>query len=141
MLIAIALPWRSWLVKARPAIYFAHHPRDGLAMTLEERLARLPGLKGAETKKMFGGTCFMLLGNMVIGTLKGELIARVGKDAHAAALKRPGARVFAMTGRVSEGFIMVAADAVRSDQALADWTAMARRFNATLPHKPAKAKR
>jgi TfoX/Sxy family transcriptional regulator of competence genes len=105
-------------------------------MTLDERLACLPDLKGAITRKMFGGTCFMLRGNMVIGTLKGDLLVRVGKDAHAAAMKLPGAREFDMTGRPSLGFIMVSADAVAKDKDLARWTAMAVRFNASLPAKP-----
>ncbi len=31
---------------------------------------------------MFGGICFMLNGNMVAGTLRNELLVRVGKEAN-----------------------------------------------------------
>lgn len=40
-------------------------------------------------QRMFGGVCFMLNGNMVAGTLRGELLVRVGKEANDDALKRP----------------------------------------------------
>src|ERR687894_134003 len=41
---------------------------------------------------MFGGTCFMLGGDMLAGSHKSELLIRVGKEAHAAALARPHSR-------------------------------------------------
>ena len=41
--------------------------------------ARLDPL-GAVSKKMFGGVCFMLNGNMVAGTSKRGLLVRIGKD-------------------------------------------------------------
>jgi len=40
-------------------------------------------------QRMFGGVCFMLNGNMVAGTLRNELLVRVGKDGNDAALARP----------------------------------------------------
>ena len=36
---------------------------------------------------MFGGVCFLLNGNLLIGVWKDSLIARVGKDAYEAALQ------------------------------------------------------
>ncbi len=41
--------------------------------------ARLDPL-GAVSKKMFGGVCFMLNGNMVAGTSKRGLLVRTGKE-------------------------------------------------------------
>jgi TfoX/Sxy family transcriptional regulator of competence genes len=95
---------------------------------------------GAAEKRMFGGTCFMLNGNMVIGTLKDGLIVRVGKEAHEDALKRPGARTFDMTGRPSLGFISVEGKAVADDAALDGWIDMALSFVKTLPPKAEKKK-
>jgi TfoX/Sxy family transcriptional regulator of competence genes len=111
---------------------------------LERRLAALLAPHHAEQKRMFGGLCFMLNGNMLIGTLKDGLIVRVGKDAHAAALKRPGASTFDMTGRPMEGFVSVSGIAVGSDAALHGWVDLALAFNRSLPAKaakPAKARR
>ena len=93
---------------------------------------------GAVDKKMFGGTCFMVNGNMPIGTLKGGLIARIGKEAHAAAVKRPGAKTIDMTGRPMEGFVSVDEKAVDDDAALRGWVDLALAFMKTLPAKAEK---
>jgi TfoX/Sxy family transcriptional regulator of competence genes len=61
--------------------------------------------------RMFGGTCFTLNGNMMVGTMKdGSLLVRVGEDQEAAALALPGATRMNFTGREMKGFIMVAPD-------------------------------
>jgi TfoX/Sxy family transcriptional regulator of competence genes len=110
-------------------------------MTLAERLRALLAKHGATDKRMFGGTCFLIGGNMLIGTLKDGLIVRVGKEAHAAALKRPGARTFDMTGRPMEGFIKVGGESVAGDTALQGWSDLALAFVGTLPAKPEKPAR
>jgi TfoX/Sxy family transcriptional regulator of competence genes len=107
-------------------------------MTLDERLRERLRPHGAVDKRMFGGTCFLIGGNMLIGTLKDGLIVRVGKDAHAAALKRPGARTFDMTGRPSAGFVVVDGKAIADDAALQGWIDLALAFVRTLPPKSAK---
>lgn len=107
-------------------------------MTLDERLKVLLTPFGAEAKRMFGGTCFMINGNMAIGTLKDGLLVRVGKEGHAAAMQRPGARVFDMTGRVSEGFISVDGASVSGDAALKGWVDLGVAFAKSLPPKAAK---
>lgn len=105
-------------------------------MTLEDRIARALGKHKPIAKKMFGGTCFMINGNMVIGTFKDGILARVGKDARHA-LEMPGARPFEMRGREMEGYIMVAEPALASDAALARWIDLCLAFNTTLPAKTA----
>ena len=107
-------------------------------MTLDERLKALLTPLGAENKRMFGGTCFLIGGNMAIGTLKEGLIVRVGKEAHAGAMQRPGARTFDMTGRPMEGFISVEGMAVTSEAALQGWVDLAPAFVNTLPPKGEK---
>ncbi len=108
-------------------------------MTLDERLRERLRPHGASDKRMFGGTCFLINGNMLIGTLKDGLIVRVGKEAHAAAVKRPGAKTFDMTGRPSKGFVAVDGRSVAGDAALQGWIDLALDFVRTLPPKPAKA--
>lgn len=83
-------------------------------------------------------------GNMVIGTFKSGLLVRVGKDAHAAALKFLGAKTFEMNGRKPEGYITMMEDYVAKDSDLNCWINMAMSFNATLPTKiknPSKPKK
>src|SRR5271169_2154466 len=81
-------------------------------MALDEDLAErmrvaLAGTGAVREVRMFGGLCFMLNGNMVVGTSKRGLLVRVGKDQHAQALKRLHAKPMEMTGRPMSGYVFV----------------------------------
>lgn len=86
---------------------------------------------GAKPVKMFGGTCFMLNGNMVAGTSKRGLLMRVGKDFDAETA--PPSVVMEMGGRPMAGYRYV--DESTDDAALAFWMNAALDFNKTLPAK------
>jgi TfoX/Sxy family transcriptional regulator of competence genes len=107
--------------------------------TLDGRLHALLAPRGADSKRMFGGTCFLVNGNMVVGTLKGTLLVRVGKEGHGEAVTLPGASTFTMGDRQMQGFISVAAEALKTDRALNAWIERALAFVNTLPPKEAKA--
>jgi len=70
----------------------ARHAKPGddpLNEALAERLRKaLAGRRGIGEKKMFGGTCFLLHGNMLCGTGATDFMFRVGKDQDAVALAR-----------------------------------------------------
>ena len=104
----------------------------GLAQRIREILEEEPGF--AE-KKMFGGICFLLFGNMVCGIIKEDLIVRVGVDNYANMLKLPYAKKFDLTGRPMKGWVMVLSEALDSDEALNDWVQRAVSFVQTLPPK------
>jgi TfoX/Sxy family transcriptional regulator of competence genes len=105
---------------------------QGLAQRMREQLADT----GGETEKqMFGGLAFLVDGNMCVGVIGEELIARVGLDATDAALERPGSRLFDFSGRPMKGWITVAPDALEDDDALAGWIDDALGFVRTLPPK------
>jgi TfoX/Sxy family transcriptional regulator of competence genes len=81
---------------------------------LVERLrAALRGHDVSE-QRMFGGVCFMLNGNMVAGTLRNELLVRVGKEGNDAALRRPHARQMEMS-RPAPGYVIVASPGTDRD--------------------------
>ena len=87
-------------------------------MAYDERLtqrvrAELGGLTGMVEKKIFGGVGFILLGNMAVGVLGSDLIVRVGAAEHAEALAQPHVRVFDMTGRPMQGWVLVSPDALK----------------------------
>ncbi len=105
---------------------------------LEDRIATALADHQCVTKRMFGGLCFMLRGNMLVGTFRDGFMARISKSSHADAIKLPGASPMEMKGQVMEGFILVKADAVADDNALRKWIGMALDYNATLPAKAAK---
>ena len=110
---------------------------------VDPMVARLRGALGNRTfteQKMFGGTCFMLNGNMLIGTSKRGLLVRVGKAAHAEAALRPHARPMEMGGRSMEGYVHVAPEGTMTETDLAGWLDRALTFVETLPPKSKPAK-
>ncbi|MBL8298599.1 MAG: TfoX/Sxy family protein [Rhodanobacteraceae bacterium] len=102
---------------------------------LAERMRQaLSQRKAIAEKKMFGGYCWMLNGNMLCGVEVGRYMFRVGKELEAEALKRPGAKPMDITGKPMRGFVWV--DAEHADgQDLRDWIAMAARYVGALPPK------
>jgi len=98
----------------------------------------LGGRRGIVEKRMFGGICWMLHGNMLCGIAKDCFMFRVGRDLEEEALARPGTRIMDFTGKPMRGFVLVEPDAAE-DAGLADWIAFAVRHVAALPPKAAKA--
>ncbi|WP_406411555.1 TfoX/Sxy family protein [Streptomyces sp. NBC_01614] len=105
---------------------------EGLAERIREQLGADPEIS---EKRMFGGLAFLHRGNMAVGVTGGDLMVRVGPDATDAALARPGARIFDMTGRPMRGWIVVEGTAVAEDEALGAWVDEGRAFAAGLPPK------
>ncbi len=114
-----------------------------MADDLAERIrAILSDDPNAGEIRMFGGICFTLNGNMLVGSMKrGDLLARVGTDREAAALARPGAQRMAFTGREMKGFVVIANEAVADDDVLARWIAMATAYVGPMPAKAKTAAR
>jgi TfoX/Sxy family transcriptional regulator of competence genes len=102
---------------------------------LAERLrGALKGRGQVTEKRMFGGMCFLLRGNMLCGSGKTDFMFRVGKAQDAEALARPGARPMDFTGRKFPGFVWVDPEACDS-RALKRWVALAETYVAALPPK------
>ena len=104
---------------------------------LSDRIRTLLDPRLATTEqKMFGGRCFMLNGNMLVGPMKdGGLLVRVGKEGYEAALALPGARPMTMGSKTMSGFVEVSGDVLEDDEVLLDWIELARSFVETLPAK------
>lgn len=105
---------------------------EGLAQLMRDDLADRPGI--AE-KKMFGGICFLLDGNMVCGVHKGGGMFRVGKEREAAALAIEGAGEMTFTGRRMSGMVDVSEDCLSDEDARAALMALALANAAALPPK------
>jgi hypothetical protein len=90
---------------------------------------------GINEKKMFGGICFLLNGNMACGVLNDDLIARIGPDNYGESLRFPHARPFDITGRAMKGWIMVSTEGYRKKQDLAYWIKQGLAFTSKLPAK------
>ncbi|KKC35486.1 hypothetical protein WH87_15515 [Devosia epidermidihirudinis] len=106
---------------------------EELSDRVRDMLARY---RTVSEKKMFGGRCFMLSGNMLVCPLKeGGLLVRVGKDSYDESLALPGAQVVSMGTKTMGGFVEVTGDVLEDDDVLSDWIERARAFVTTLPPK------
>jgi TfoX/Sxy family transcriptional regulator of competence genes len=88
-----------------------------------------------EAKKMFGGICYLLHGNMVGGVYKDFLILRLGDEHADKALESPFVKPFDITGRAMKGWVMVEETGFDTDSTLEAWLNQAREFVETLPPK------
>ena len=91
--------------------------------------------KGTNDKKMFGGVCHLINGNMFCGVHKDYLILRLGENQSSDALKQPYARQFDITGKPMKGWVMIATDGYKSDAGLKTWLDQAKAFAKSLPAK------
>jgi len=104
---------------------------------LSDRIRKVLGSSlGLSEKRMFGGRCFMLDGNMLVcPTKEGSLLVRVGKPFYNEALALPGAAPMLMGNRTMAGFVEVTGDVLEDDDVLGQWIGRAQRFVGSLPPK------
>ncbi len=91
--------------------------------------------EGVTERKMFGGLCFMLRGNMCLGVEKDRLMVRVGPARYQEALARPHARPMDFTGKPMRGLVFVEPGGTADGPALQEWVRMGVDFAGSLPGK------
>lgn len=101
-----------------------------LADRLRDRIRRR---RGWTEKAMFGGLGFLLHGHLCVGIWRDSLIARVGLDEYAAALREPCVREFDITGRSLTGWVLVEPAGLQDDAELSGWLERCIEFVRTLP--------
>jgi hypothetical protein len=101
---------------------------------LDSRIYKIIADRNAVRKKMFGGTCYLINGNMVCGVYKEFLILRLGDEWAVEALQKPHVRPFDITGHAMNGWVMVSEDGCTGAK-LGQWLAKAMQFVETLPPK------
>jgi len=107
--------------------------REALHAAVPEAAASL------SEKKMMGGVCFLLNGNMVGGADRtkagvGRFMFRVGKDNDDEGLTRPGAVTMHQGGRRMTGFFFVEESDCNAET-MKSWIDLALSFVKTLPPK------
>ncbi len=103
---------------------------------IETRIKRIvSGWENTDCKKMFGGICHLLNGNMFCGVYKDFLILRLGEQNAENAQELPYLRPFDITGRPMKGWVMVEREGLKSDDELQAWLSQARDFASALPPK------
>ena len=91
--------------------------------------------ENTEAKKMFGGICHLLNGNMFCGVYKDFLILRLGEENAKNALKLPFVKPFDITGRPMKGWVMVKENGFKKEEDLEAWLNQAQEFVSALPAK------
>lgn len=103
---------------------------------IETRINRIVSdWQNTDSKKMFGGICHLLAGNMFCGVYKEYLILRLGEEKADKALTSQHTRPFDITGRPMKGWVMVERKGFTGDKELENWLNQAREFVKTLPSK------
>ena len=106
---------------------------EELAERIRQGLARR---KGIEAKKMFGGTSFLLNGNLLVGVRKDSLLVRLGPEQSDEALEEAHVSEFQITGwGTMKGWLVVSLEGVQSDDQLKGWIQRAVKFVGKLPAK------
>jgi TfoX/Sxy family transcriptional regulator of competence genes len=114
--------------------------RKKVPVAYDERLTgRVRKLMKAHSRvterEQFGGIGFLVRGNMACGVLGQDLLVRVGPAGHEAALAEKHVRPFALTGRPSRGWVLVAPAGMGTEARLRRWVEAGLRFAQTLPPK------
>ena len=102
---------------------------------LERIRAILKRRKGFSEKKMFGGVCFFINGNMCAGPWKGSLIVRLDREKHDETQSEPFVKPMDITGKVMRGWAIVEPEGIEDDDDLTTWVRRAAKFAASLPPK------
>ena len=105
---------------------------EGLAELVREKLEDQVGYS---EKKMFGGLCFMLHGNMICGIVKNQLMARVAKESYESVLQEPHVMEMDFTGRPLRGLIYIDEDGSNDEEVLEEWVRRSLENARTLPPK------
>lgn len=91
--------------------------------------------KNTDAKKMFGGVCHLIKGNMFCGVLNDCLILRLGEKGAEEALQSRYTRPFDITGRPMKGWVMIEKKGFCGDDALKALLEEAKDFVKTLPSR------
>lgn len=103
---------------------------------LEEHIEEaVAGWRGMEKKKMFGGLCYLVNGNMCFGVWKDFLIVRMAAETAREKLKGKGVRQFDITGKPMKGWVMVDKSGWGKKKELMNWLDIGKSHALTLPVK------
>jgi TfoX/Sxy family transcriptional regulator of competence genes len=105
---------------------------EELAQRIRDEIGTHPALF---EKQMFGGIAFMVRGNMSVGVSGDDLIVRVGKEHHDEAMAQPHVRLFDLSSRPMQGWVLVDPEGTASDDDLARWIDVGVSYAESLPAK------
>ena len=108
---------------------------------LEKKIGEITlSWEALEKKKMFGGICYLINGNMSFGIWKDNLIVRMAPELAVEKLKDRNVKEFDITGKPMKGWVMVEKEAWQDKKKLVEWLDIGRSFALALPKKVKKKK-
>jgi TfoX/Sxy family transcriptional regulator of competence genes len=84
---------------------------------------------------MFGGVCFLINGNMCVGSWKGSHVVRLAREDHEETQSEPHVKPMDITGKVMKGWALVRPAGIEADDDLKAWVRRAAKFAGSLPPK------
>lgn len=108
--------------------------------TLEDLIEDILPEGNFEKKKMFGGMCYLINGNMSFAVWKDYLIVRMAPELATEKLNNDHVREFDLTGKPMKGWVMVEKGSWNKRDKLAGWIDIGRSFALSLPKKSPKRK-
>ncbi len=109
---------------------------------LEELIdAKTSRWQNCSKKKLFGGICWLLKGNMCFGIWKDFLIVRMDKEQGEQSLKDRNVLSFDITGKPMAGWVMVREAGWKSAGGLTKWLGIGKAYALSLPEKKNRAKK
>lgn len=94
--------------------------------------------RGMSERKMFGGLCFMLNGNMCAGVSGKKLMLRVGAEKSEDLLKKPHVKPMDFTGKPLKGMVYVMPAGLKTRAQVKKWVGEGLAFAKSLPKKTKK---
>jgi TfoX/Sxy family transcriptional regulator of competence genes len=86
-------------------------------------------------RRMFGGICYLLNGNMCAGIYREYLIVRTSEEIARGLLKSKDVKPFDITGKAMKGWVMVSPDYVETNDELFSLVKLGIDFAESLPRK------
>lgn len=103
-----------------------------IAQRIADILAETPGIT---SKQMFGGICFLLNGNMLLGVEQDRIMVRIGKERYDELLALDEASEMTFTKKPMKGFLYIDETGFQLDADLEAWIDRCIDFVSTLPKK------
>lgn len=96
---------------------------------------------GVSEKKMFGGLCFLLHGNMCCGVIDKKLMLRIGAEAYDSVLEMKHVVSMDFTGKPLKGMVYVLPEGTKTKAAIKKWIDLGLKYAGSLPKKTSKPKK
>lgn len=104
-----------------------------------QRLRRvLSRRQGVTEKRMIGGSCFLIQGQMACGVNAQGLLVRVGPEARKKFLAKPHVKPMRFAGKALSGYVLIEPAGFKTDVALKRWVQVGAEVVAAAPKKKRK---